>query len=133
MPSDARDALPLHHNETVLAAGRLVDGSWVAATRLALLLPGQRVEWEAVAHADWSADASLSLEQLATAHTGPQTHRLVLDEPGRLPEVVRERVTASIVASRHLPVQGTSGVRVVARRVPGQDELRQRRILSPWP
>jgi len=37
-------------------------------------------------------------------------------------EVVFERVTASIVASRHVPVQGRAGVRVVARRDPGQDD-----------
>ena len=33
-------------------------------------------------------------------------------------QLVRERVTASVVISRHVPITGRSGVRVVARRAP---------------
>ena len=46
-------------------------------------------------------------------------HRFVIDEPGRLLELVRERVTASVVLQRHVPVDGRRGVRVIARRAPG--------------
>ena len=124
LPGDARDALPLHHRERLLAVARLADGSWVAATPRALVLPGRRVDWSTVAHAEWSDERSqLRVDQLPTADGEAETHLLVLDEPGRLPEVVRDRVTSSIVASRHTSVEGKAGVRVVARRVPGEDEL----------
>ena len=124
IPAEARDVLPLHRREPLLAVARLVDGSWVAATPRALVLPGRRVDWSTVAHAEWSDERSqLRVDQLRTSDAEAETHRLVLDEPGRLPEVVRDRVTSSIVASRHTPVDGRAGVRVVARRVPGEDEL----------
>jgi hypothetical protein len=124
LPPDARDALPLHRRERVLAAARLIDGTWVAATQDGLLLPGRRLEWASVAHAEWADDgATLTVDELVTAGGDRGTWRLVLDEPGRLPEVVRERVTASIVASRHTSVRGRAGVRVVARRARGSDEL----------
>jgi hypothetical protein len=124
LPPDARDALPLHRRERVLTAARLIDGTWVAATQRALLLPGRRVEWSTITHAEWSDDgATLTVDEFGTAGGDPGTCRLVLDEPGRLPEVVRERVTASIVASRHAAVRGRAGVRVVARRAPGSDEV----------
>jgi hypothetical protein len=124
LPSEAREALPLKPRERLLAVARLADGSWAAATRLALVLPGRRVDWSAVAHAEWSDEKSeLRVDQLRTADSAPETLRLVLDEPGRLPEVVRDGVTSSIIASRHTPVEGRAGVRVVARRVPGDDEL----------
>ncbi len=124
LPPEARDALPLQSRERVLASARLADGTWVAATRRALLLPGRRIEWVTIAHAEWSdEDDALLVDQLGGPDGLPQRHRLVLDEPGRLPEVLRERVTSSIVASRHIPVVGRAGVRIVARRVPGQDDL----------
>ena len=44
-----------------------------------------------------------------------------IDEPGRLLELVRERVTASIVLQRHVPVDGRRGLRVIARRAPRGD------------
>lgn len=124
LPAEARSTLALQRREPVLAAGRLVDGSWAVATRVALLVPGRRVDWAAVAHAGWSDEAAtLSVQQMPPADGAPETHRLVFDEPGRVPEVVRERVTSSIVASRHIPVQGRAGVRVVARRATGEDGL----------
>ena|SRR5215210_1362928 len=131
LPGDARDDLPLHPRERLLAVARLPDGSWVAATPGALVLPGRRVDWSTVAHAEWSDEKSqLRVDQLRTAEAEAETHRLVLDEPGRLPEVVRDRVTSSIVASRHTPVEGKAGVRVVARRVLGEDELQWQLVVD---
>jgi hypothetical protein len=45
-------------------------------------------------------------------------HRFTIEEPGRLLELVRERVTASVVLQRHVALQGRRGVRVIARRAP---------------
>ncbi|GAA3673297.1 hypothetical protein GCM10022237_36200 [Nocardioides ginsengisoli] len=46
-------------------------------------------------------------------------HTLHLDDAGRLLQLVRERVTASIVVQRHVPVTGRRSVRILARRAPG--------------
>ena len=45
-------------------------------------------------------------------------HTATLEEPGRLLELVRERVTASVVLQRHVTVGGRRGLRVIARRAP---------------
>ncbi len=42
--------------------------------------------------------------------------------PGLLLELVRERVTASVVLQRHVPIDGRRGVRVIARRAPRGDQ-----------
>ena len=124
LPADARSALGLQDRERVLAAARLTDGSWAAATPTALLRGGLRLDWVATAHAMWDHESStLQVEEMRTGDGQGTTHFLALDVPGLLPEVVFERVTASIVASRHVPVQGRAGLRVVVRRAPGQDEL----------
>jgi hypothetical protein len=49
-------------------------------------------------------------------------HDLVLTDADRgvqrLLDLVRERVTASVLISRHVPVTGRRGVRVIGRRAP---------------
>ena len=130
LPAEARSALPLQRRERVLAAARLTDGSWAAATPNALVFGGRRLDWVSTAYAEWDDEsATLRVDELRTGDPGepadsrPTTHRIPLEEPGLLPEVVRERVTASIVVSRHTVVQGRHGLRAVARRMPGSDDL----------
>ena len=48
-------------------------------------------------------------------------HRLVLVQPTLLLQLVRERVTATVVLQRHVPIAGRRGLRVIARRAPGGD------------
>ena len=48
-------------------------------------------------------------------------HTFAIAEPGRLLELVRERVTASLVLQRDVPVTGRRGLRVIARRAPRGD------------
>ena len=50
-------------------------------------------------------------------------HRFVLDEPGRLLELMRERVTASVVLQRRAVVRGRKGLNVIARRAPTGGEV----------
>jgi hypothetical protein len=116
LPVDARAALGLEAREQVIAAAPLTGGGWAAATAQALVGPGWRVEWADVAHAKWLAeDATLVLDPVPG--TFPPL-RVRLAEPGRVPETVHERVMASIVVSRRVPVPGGS-VRVVGRRTDG--------------
>ena len=46
---------------------------------------------------------------------------MTLSEPGRLLELVRERVTASVVLQRRVVVLGEKGLLVIARRPPRGD------------
>ena len=123
LPDDARATLDLSRGERVLSSARLRDGGWLAATDRALVGAGWRATWSAATHAQWYDDTS-TLEVAWLDAAGERRDRsLVLEEPGLLPETVHERVTATILLSRHLPVSGRSGVRVVARRQPGSDEV----------
>ncbi len=113
LPDDARAALPLERGERVIAAARETAGGWVVATGQALVTAGGRTSWTDVAHAQWyDEEQVLALDPVPGAG---RPHRWRLAEPGRLPETVHERVMASIVLSRRVPVPG-GAVRLVARR-----------------
>lgn len=105
-----------------LASARAADGTLVAGSRDALHLGDVSIPWENVEKADWDADTStLSVTEVGSWGEVRPVHGVVLDEPGRLLELVRERVTASVVLQRHVPVRGRRGVRVIARRAPRGD------------
>ncbi|KRF00011.1 hypothetical protein ASG88_11430 [Nocardioides sp. Soil777] len=112
--------------ERVLAWCRTVDDGVLAGTRDALYLDvgGDviRIPWEQVEAADWDADTDV-LRVSLVGSWGEQRveHDLSLTEPGRLLELVRERVTASVVLQRHVPIDGRRGVRVIGRRAPRGD------------
>lgn len=81
-----------------------------------------RIPWEEVQAADWDVDTStLRVSEVGSWGEERVEHVFTLAEPGRLLELVRERVTASIVLQRHVPVSGRRGLRVVARRAPRGD------------
>ena len=99
----------------------------VAGTRDALYVhrPGsdQRVPWEDVEAAEWDRETEvLRVSEVGSWGEPRPEHRLTISEPGRLLQLVRERVTASIVLQRHVPVRGRLGVRVIARRAPRGDQ-----------
>ena len=82
-----------------------------------------RIPWEEVQSADWDQEASvLRVTEVGSWGEVRPEHRVTIDAPGLLLELVRERVTASVVLQRHVPVAGRRGVRVVARRAPRGDQ-----------
>lgn len=90
-----------------------VGGDWVVATADELLLPWREpLTWDQVIRAAW--DEPVMELQLPD---GP--YRLVIERPGKIPEVVNERVKASVVIQHHVRLRGEKGVRIVARRPPG--------------
>jgi hypothetical protein len=113
--------------ERALAWAEGDRGVVVAGSRKAfyLVMPGAeplRLPWERVEAADWDRDSSLlQVAEVGTWGEQRVVHRVALDEPGDLLALVRERVTASIVLQRHIPVDGRRGLRVVARRSPVGD------------
>jgi hypothetical protein len=116
-------ALDLRRGERVLAVAALDGGGTAVATTSALaVVDGTgpvsvrwRRDWVAVDRATWDDEARLvRLTWVdggeAVLPLAPQARRSLL------PEVVRERVQASVVLSRQVEVTGRRGVRVVVRR-----------------
>ena len=120
----ARPPVEVAAGERLLAWAPVADGGWVAGTRDALYLPTARVPWEEVQAADWDTEqARLHVSEVGTWGEQRPHHALTLDEAAvaetdRLLQRVRERVTASVLISRHVPVEGRRGVRVIGRRAP---------------
>lgn len=115
-------------DEKLLAWAQAADGTWIAGSAAALYLGQTRVPWTEVESADWDRDT----EQLHIIEVGEwgrirPRHQFELAEPGRLLELIRERVTSSVVLQRHEAVHGRLGIRVVGRRDPagaGTSEVR---------
>jgi hypothetical protein len=100
---------------------------WVAGSATALhVVPTHgvplRLPWEEVQHADWRSDDDV-LEVSTVGEFGQPratySFRLAAT-PGtpRLVQLVRERVTASVVLQRRVTVSGTQGFTVLGRRSP---------------
>lgn len=108
--------------ERVLASAASPEGP-VAGTREALYLPGgRRIPWQHVEAADWDSDAeTLRVSEVGTWGEERPSYTFALSEPDRLLQLVRERVTATVLLQRHVPIRGAQGVRVIARRAPTGD------------
>ncbi len=73
--------------------------------------------WHEIEHGGWNTEA----RSLSWTLYGGRRGRVELAEPGRLPELFRERVAASIAVERFVPIRGERGVTVTARRDLGGD------------
>jgi hypothetical protein len=117
-----RPAVEVAPGERVLAWTETTTGEALAGTREALYLPGVRLPWDQVEAADWDRDTEMfRVSEVGQWGELRQEHRFPISEPRRLLELVRERVTSSVVLIRHVPIEGRRGVRVIARRAPGGD------------
>ncbi|MDO9496215.1 MAG: hypothetical protein Q7J48_10990 [Nocardioides sp.] len=111
--------LAVAEGERLLAWATDTEGDAVGGTRDALYLRGHRLPWEEVEAADWDRDTSvLTVSEVGVWGEVRRRHQVTIDQQGSLLELVRERVSASIVLQRHVAVQGRRGVRVIARRAP---------------
>ncbi len=128
---ERRPELAVGPGERLLAWGNELGGGdagvagvvgVVGGTRDALYLGALRIPWEQVEAADWDADATtLTVSEVGTWGEVRPVHKVSLDEPARLLQLIRERVTATVLLSRHVPIHGRKGVRVIARRAPSAD------------
>jgi hypothetical protein len=114
-----------------LAAARAADGTWLVGTRDALVLlasaPGgpvpveTRIPWERLEGADWARDESrLRLSEVGSFGEPRPTYsfRMPEAEPTALLQLIRERVTASVVLQRGHVVAAKRGFKVIGRRSP---------------
>jgi hypothetical protein len=121
----------LEGDERLTAWGLTPDGEAVLATTHGLWLPGgERLDWHLIHKAIWDRGVLQlvpSVEVLAADETGGVVadgplRSVALEQPRDIPDEVRTRVTRSVAYSTYHQLPG-GGVRVVARRVPGQDGL----------
>ena len=119
---DKRPRVDVAPGERVLAWTEATTGEVLAGTREALYLGGTRLAWEDVEAADWDRETEVfRVIEVGTWGEVRGEHRFVIGEPRRLLELVRERVTASVLLVRHVPIEGRRGLRVIARRSPAGD------------
>jgi hypothetical protein len=118
------EGLALEPGERVLASAAGGTGTVVATNRRLLVpLPGgyDGIDWETVDRATWDGEGNvLTIMQTAPFGTRPRQHRLRVEEAARLLDVVREQVTASVVISRYVLIDGEHGVRITGRRQSGR-------------
>ena len=123
LPADVRGRLTLERGERPLAWASDRDGQWYVGTDRALHLADgdgfRRLAWEQVERADWQRDASILavIEVAAWGAPEPRTE-IGVDDPGSLLELLRERVTKSVVATIYARVRGRAGLSVIGRRSP---------------
>ena len=98
-------------------------GEAVVATSLGLRLPGtERVDWPDVEKATWARPLLTVLRVAEVEGTG-QRVSVQLEQENDLPDAVRSAVTGSVGWTSHYRLRPAGGVRVVGRRLPGQDAL----------
>ncbi|MDQ3307992.1 MAG: hypothetical protein M3499_06515 [Actinomycetota bacterium] len=123
LPRDVKELVGLERGERALAWAFDASGRWYVGSDRALHLPSEeghrRVPWEQVERADWQRDKGrLSIVEVAD-WSEPERRTVVgVDEAGELLELLRERVTKSVVVSVYAPVRGRLGLSVVGRRSP---------------
>jgi hypothetical protein len=117
-------------------------GGAVVATPLGLWLPGvpDRLPWHLIDKVIWRSNM-LTLIPAVDSGGGvlvEQPPRSVrLEEPRDIPQNVRARIEKAIAFTRHHPLPGAEGaglrrgVRVVGRRVPGQDGVSWQLVFDP--
>ncbi len=131
-----RKQLSLEPGERTLAWACDDAERWYVGTDRALHLPEadgyRRLPWELVERADWHRDNNqLGIVEVADWGEPEQRTLVTVAEPGALLELLRERVTKSVVVSVYAPVRGRLGLNVVGRRSPvGSDEVTWSYVLA---
>ena len=129
VPADVLARADLPRGEKVLAHTVAKDGTWLLGTRLRLVLvgggdsPGERraveIPWETIEDAAWKQDdARLRFTETGQYGELRPTYSFEVEDPALLLQLVRERVTASVVLQRRVLVRGRLGLTVIARRSP---------------
>ncbi|RZT87577.1 hypothetical protein EV383_4503 [Pseudonocardia sediminis] len=123
----------LADDEHVVAQAELAGGGHLVVTSWGLWLPEEpprRLGWHEIAKAAWNSGTLEITASTAREVSGPGTvvltderpRRYRLDEPGKIPQAVHERVTGSIRSRSHRDLPG-GGAWVLQRKVPGRDGL----------
>lgn len=129
LPAGVLSRAGLERGERPLAHAGTRDGSWLVGTRSRLLIAGPEtvvsLPWEQVEAADWDRDDErLRVTEVGEYGRPRSSYAFDVAEPRLLLQLVRERVTHSVVLQRRVTVQGRRGFSVIARRNPAGGPLR---------
>jgi hypothetical protein len=123
VPADVLERAGVPRGDKVLASAEAGDGSWLLGTRRSLVLVLASgvvtLPWEEVEDAAWDQDS----ERLRVVGVGvygePRpSYTFDMADPALLLQLLRERVMASIVLQRRVPVRDKLGLTVIGRRSP---------------
>jgi hypothetical protein len=98
------------------------DGTALVAAPTSLYVGEQPLPWTSVERVSWQPPV-LTVTEVAEVEGTGASHSWTVVEEARLAETVRERVTASIAWSDVRSLQPAGSVRLVGRRMPGQELL----------
>ncbi len=118
VPEEAARALGLQAHDKVLAWSRLAGNGYAVATRegLRIMTPRGAIirrPWTDVHRAAWEAESgALAISWVGTRQSTP----LEIEDPSRLPDVVHQRVTDSVVLATEVVVPGGRRVWIALRR-----------------
>jgi len=123
VPAEVLSRAELPRGEKALAWAQSVDGTWLLGTRRSLVLvPLSGVEhlaWEEVEDANWDQEARrLRVTGVGSYGEPRPSYAFTMEDPALLLQLIRERVTASIVLQRRVPVRDRLGLSVIGRRSP---------------
>ncbi|MDQ3576100.1 MAG: hypothetical protein M3443_00515 [Actinomycetota bacterium] len=121
----------LDKDEAVVASTAIRGGGHLVITSLGLWVPDgegvRRIGWHMVSKATWGAGTFVITEAEEVERAGDAVVladlppvRFVVEEPGKAPQAVHDRVTSSIRSSHHQELPG-GGAWFVQRKVPGRD------------
>ena len=123
LPNAVQNRLQLEPGERPLAWAVDSDTRWYVGTDRALHLADgdgfRRLGWEQIERADWHRDDErLAVVEVTDWGEPEQRHEISVSDPGQLLELLRERVTKSVLTTAFARVRGRAGLSVVARRSP---------------
>ena len=110
-----------HRAARILAWARTSTGYCIASPAILSYRDDEtgwkHIGWHEIERGSWNAELH-KLSWVLNAAPGQPSPRssLELVEPGRLPELFRERISASIAIERFVPLVGERGVTITARR-----------------
>lgn len=116
--------------ERRIAWSVLADGGVLVATSQALYDGTTRLAWTDVERVRWSPPVLTVVEAAPVEGTGP-ARVWQLDVDHQLAETVRACVLASVVWSERRALSPAGAVRLVGRRVPGQEALGWQLVWQP--
>lgn len=125
-PPDVQATMTLERGERVLASADDTSGQWLVGTDRSLHLQAGNdwvvLPWQRIDRAAWDDDAAaLTVYPVADFGQVQRSHERTFAQAGPFLDLLRDRVNASVLLTRHVPVKGSRGLRVVARRPPVGD------------
>jgi hypothetical protein len=124
LPQPVREAVA----GRVLASAETAEGTWLVGTRDALVVVSsangeiETVPWEGVQRADWDVETStLTVERVEEFGAPVVPMVFEVAAPGPFLQLLRERVSASIVVQKRVVLERKRGLTVIGRRPPSGD------------